>query len=223
MTVDGSVLTEQADIGDVSVEIASNLGFEAGQYAVIDSGSPNEEVRYIESLGSLHFSAPLAASHPVGTVAKVVAPPEGDTKPPLIAATAPLTVVQGTALALEVSCTDEGVGVQECRTGTADTSKLGSASVEVVAWDLNGNTTAKTIEYRVIAAPVDSGTDPGADPDTVPGTDPGANSPAHAVGGSSPAPTLPKTGLSERPLAPVALILLLSGLLIVLVRRRRSV
>lgn len=226
VTVEGTVLTEQADIGDVSVEIASNLGFAAGQYAVINPGGPDEEVRYVERLGSLHFSAPLAASHGVGTFVTTIAPPGGDTEPPLIAATAPLTVVQGTAFALEASCTDAGVGVQECRVGTADTSKLGSASVDVVAWDLNGNATAKTIGYTVILAPIDPGTGPGVDPGTDPGSSFGSNPGSHPSKGTSSTPglpkTLPKTGTSDGALAPIALGLLLSGVLIVVTRRRTS-
>jgi LPXTG-motif cell wall-anchored protein len=223
VTVEGTVLTRQADIGDVSVEIASNLDFAAGQYAVIDPGGPDEEVRYIERLGSLHFAAPLAASHPIDTFVTTVAPPGGDTQAPLIAAVAPLTVVQGTALALEVSCTDAGVGVQECRTGTADTSTLGSASVDVVAWDFNGNATEKTVEYRVILAPTDAGPNPGADPGTNPGADPGSKPRGHPVEGTASVPALPNTGMSESPLMPIALILLLAGVLIVVVRRRGSV
>jgi HYR domain len=158
--VDGTVLSQDANIGDMLAEVDISDGFAAGDYAVIDPGQSDQEVRYIKSIGSLDFEAPFASFHAAGTLVQTIAPPQGDTAAPVISVTAPAPqqrVTKGSSLSAAFTCTDSGVGEEGC-VGTAaagtglDTSTVGTHTLTVTSWDFNGNATTKTVSYVVVAA-----------------------------------------------------------------------
>ena len=160
ITVTGTVTTADAFEEDLEVQIASNFGFAPGDYVIINPGGPDEEVRYIEGLGSLIFAAPLAHDHPSGTFITVIPPPLGDTLAPSISITTPSVSQQfvlGSTAAADFLCSDLGVGVQACRGLVADgavldTSSLGNHTFVVRAWDFNGNASLLSIPYQVVSA-----------------------------------------------------------------------
>jgi hypothetical protein len=200
--VTGVIITSDASAEDMSVEVSSDDGFAAGDYAVIDAGQPDQEVRYIQSIGSLDFAAPLASPHATGTLVSAIAPPQGDTTAPTISITAPSTgqrITKSDAVTVGFDCTDPGVGVEACRGSVADgtildTSTVGTHTITVRSWDFNGNAATKTVSYTVVAAAL-------------------------------PMPITPTvlafTGWTGTPLVPVGVALLLGGLAIFLVGRRR--
>lgn len=200
VTIVGTVLTQDGEIGDLRVEIATSVGFEAGDYAVINPGGPNEEVRFISGIGSLHFDAPLATFHAVGSFVRTIAPPEGDTDGPVVEASLPEEITRGSAVKPTVACDDAGVGVQECRIGAVDSSTLGAKELTVWAWDFNGNATTVVLEYLVVAPPL-----------VLPGAP------------QEPGQALASTGVGPLPVLPIALLIGLLGLLLLIVRRRELI
>jgi HYR domain len=194
--VDGTVLSQDANVGDMLAEVDLTDGFSAGDYAVIDPGQSDQEVRYIRSIGSLDFEAPFATFHPAGTLVQVIAPPEGDTSAPIITLSSPVTgqrVPKGATLGAAFTCTDGGVGEEGC-VGTSaagagvDTSTLGTHTFTVTSWDFNGNASSTTVSYVVVAAAL-----------------------------------LPTTGVTTGIIIPTGgLLVLLGGLAVFLTLRRRS-
>jgi len=153
---DGPVVTtvsRAAPAGATEVAVESNAGFAPGDYARLatDPGV----VRRIDALGSLVFAAPLPADVAQGTVVIRIPAPAGDTSAPAITVHAPLpnaTVVQGAVVPVDVTCTDDGVGVEECRhPATLDTAAVGEHELVVTAWDRNGNLATSRVAYTVIA------------------------------------------------------------------------
>jgi hypothetical protein len=158
--IDGTVLSQDANVGDMLAEVDINDGFSAGDYAVIDPGQSDQEVRYIKSIGSLDFEAPFATFHATGTLVQVIAPPEGDTSAPVITVTSPAPqqrVTKGAALSAAFTCADSGVGEEGCVGSSAagtgmDTSTTGTHTFTVTSWDFNGNASTTTVSYIVVAA-----------------------------------------------------------------------
>ncbi len=206
VTVEGTMLSADAQIDDLTVEVATTAGFAPGDYVVINPGGPDEEVRYVSSIGSLVFDAPLASFHPVGTFVTTIAPPEDDTDGPVVEASLPEKIVLGSDVDADVTCEDPGVGVQGCRIGSVDSSTTGAKSLTVWAWDFNGNATTIVLDYTVVAAPVE----------------PEAPAPGVSVPGVGGPGVLAFTGAGQPPVLPLSVLLLLSGLLVVLLRRRAA-
>jgi hypothetical protein len=144
--------------GDTILQVTSNNGFAAGDYVAVNTGQPNADVRRIEALGSLIFSAPMAHPHAVGEPVVKVSPPSGDTTPPTIAVTSPPAngaVCQGSAATVSFTCGDAGVGVEECGGAVTsgqvlDTSALGPREIVIEAWDENGNVAGTSVGYDVV-------------------------------------------------------------------------
>jgi HYR domain len=162
VSVHGTVLSADAAAGDRKVEVDDSTGFAAGDYAVIDPGAVDQEVRYIHGIGSLDFAAPLASAHPTGTLVATIAPPGDDTAAPTIAVAAPATserIKKGAVVIVTFSCSDGGVGVEGCvgTTGSGfalPTGTVGTHTFSVESWDFNGNDTVTTISYVVVAQAV---------------------------------------------------------------------
>ena len=160
VTVHGTVTSADASAGDMKLELDDGTGFAAGDYAVIDQGGEDQEVRYIQHLGSIDFAAPLASSHPAGTMVSVIGAPDNDTVAPTITIADPVTaerIPQGKSVTVTFTCADTGVGVQGCdgtsATGTTlDTSKVGTHTFTVDSWDFNGNASSRTVSYVVVAS-----------------------------------------------------------------------
>jgi hypothetical protein len=151
ITVHGAVITANAHVGDVEVEVSLPI-FAPGDYVIIGEGMPDEEVRLVEDLGSIIFAAPLASAHSAGTIVSVIAPPPlGDTTAPTIIAAALGSVGRGTTVDPQVVCTDAGVGVQACVVPALSTAALGAHIVTVRSWDFNGNLSTLAINYTVVS------------------------------------------------------------------------
>ncbi len=143
--------------GNTILQVTSNTGFAPGDYVTVNAGTSTADVRPVAALGSLIFAVPLAHPHAVGEPVVKVAPPSGDTTPPTIAVTSPLpggAVCQGAPLAATFTCSDAGVGVEDCGGGVTsgqalDTTALGARQLVVEAWDENGNLASTTVSYTV--------------------------------------------------------------------------
>lgn len=193
-----TTMTQSSAPGGDRVEVASNDGFGVGDYAQIGS-APDDEVRRISGLGSLIFDAPLAKANAVGSPVVEVDPPLGDRTGPQLTVTSPAegqSVQQGAPLTLSFTCTDGGVGVEQCGGGpvsgsTLDTSTPGPKQVTLRAWDTNGNLTARTVPYTVTSPP---GPPDPPDPPGPPGP-PGPGTPGPgATGPGTPGPGTPGPG-----------------------------
>lgn len=153
VSVRGALFAQDAAAGDTEVEVSADI-FAPGDYVVIDEGSVDEEVRFIEKLGSIVFAAPLAHAHAAGTMVSVIDPPPlGDTTAPAILVSALGTVVQGSAQTTGAACTDDGVGVEVCDVPLIDTGVLGPHTVTIRSWDFNGNLSTLSLDYTVVAPP----------------------------------------------------------------------
>ena len=144
-----TTVTQGAPAGSTEVEVASNDGWQAGDYAQLGENGP---VREVAGLGSLIFSAPIPSALGAGLVITEVGPPGGDTQPPTIVVTLPVAGQQfdvGQVVAAAATCTDSGVGVEVCEVGTLDTSTPGARSLRVRAWDHNGNLSVVDVPYAV--------------------------------------------------------------------------
>jgi len=199
VTVSGALVSVDAAQGDTEVEVSADI-FQAGDYAVISAGRPDQEVRYIAGLGSIILAAPLTRSHPAGSTVSVTTPPLGDVVAPTISAQPATALPIGVPASATVSCTDAGVGVESCDAPVFDTSAAGSRSVTMRAWDFNGNLRTLVIDYTVAAAP--SIPTPGGN---TPGTPtPGGQTPGSPTQGT-PTPGVPTPAVLEPgALSPVA-------------------
>ncbi|MCU1471522.1 MAG: Ig-like domain (Group 3) [Glaciihabitans sp.] len=188
VTVHGAVFTTDAAARDTEVPVSLNI-FAPGDYVVIDQGAADQEVRYVQALGSIVFAAPLAHAHPAGTMVSVIKPPPlGDTEAPTITITALGTLGKGSVVTADVHCSDQGVGVEECEVPAIDTSTTGSHTVTVRAWDFNGNLSTQSLSYTVVVS-------------------------ANELGA---------TGIEVGGTMYLALLLLLSGLAVLMIRRRST-
>lgn len=149
--VAGAVLIADSVERQTEVEVSVEI-FGPGDYVIIDEGGADEEVRYIESLGSIIFAAPLAHAHAIGTTVSVIDPPLGDTEAPTIVIAALGSLGKGSIAAADVQCTDAGVGVEACEVPPVDTSALGTHTLVVQAWDFNGNVSTQSVSYTVVSA-----------------------------------------------------------------------
>lgn len=153
-----TTVSQASAAGATKIEVTSNTGFAAGNYVAVNPGGPTMDIRRIEALGSLIFSAPLAHPHAVGEIVVRGNPPGGDTTSPSIAVSSPAggsAVCQGTPLTATFTCSDGGVGVEECggavTSGQAlDTTTLGPRQLVIDAWDTNGNASTTTLTYDVV-------------------------------------------------------------------------
>ena len=151
VTVSGALLAADLAAGGLEAEITADV-FAPGDYVVIAPGTPFEEVRLVTDLGSIIFGAPVSRAHLTGTPLRVIAAPLGDTTAPTITASVPATVRIGTAAAVTASCTDAGVGVEQCVIPAVDSSRTGTFTVTVTAWDRNGNVSSRALQYTVTSA-----------------------------------------------------------------------
>lgn len=168
--VGSTTVSQPSQPGDHKLQVASNDGFQPGQYAAINLNGDNVEVRPIAALGSLIFDAPLAKAHAVGEPVKVIqnTAATGDVVGPTIDVTAPAAgafVCQGTALAAAFTCSDPdpSAGIEICgeavENGQAlDTTVAGAKQTTIRAWDHFGNVTEKTVAWTVglCASEIDS-------------------------------------------------------------------
>lgn len=152
-----TTITQATAPGADRIEVASNDGFQPGDYVVLDPEGANAETRRVDALGSLIFAAPLAKPHAVGEAIVLVAAPGGDVAGPVIdvSAPAPGTLVCPSApLTLVVACSDAGVGVETCGGDVGsgdvlDTQTAGAHQVVVRAWDGNGNASEQVVAWTV--------------------------------------------------------------------------
>jgi large repetitive protein len=151
VTVSGALLSADLAAGGLEAEITADV-FAPGDYVVIAPGTPFEEVRLVTELGSIIFGAPVTRAHLTGTPVRVIAAPLGDTTAPTITASVPATVRIGTAASVTASCADAGVGVEQCVIPAVDSSRTGTFTVTVTAWDRNGNTSTRALQYTVTSA-----------------------------------------------------------------------
>lgn len=162
-TTASTTVTQASQPGDHTLHVASNDGFNPGDYVVINIAGPNVEARPIQALGSLIFDAPLAQAHAVGEVVTVFAntAETGDVVAPVIDVVSPVAgavVCQGAALAAAFTCADPepASGVQECGDAVIDgqlldTSTGGSKLTTIRAWDFIGNVTEKVVAWSVVS------------------------------------------------------------------------
>lgn len=163
-TVAGDTTVSQASQpGDTTLHVASNDGFDPGDYVLINGAGENAEARRVEALGSLIFAAPLMHAHapgePVETFVNDV-----DTDGPTITVTSPVAdavVCQGAVVQAAFTCSDVVAGVETCgspvTSGQAlDTTVLGPRVTTLRAWDIVGNVTETAVGWTV-AAPTGTG------------------------------------------------------------------
>ena len=67
-------LISAAAAGDTTLQVSSNDGFYPGAHALVGGGNGPSETVVVESLGSIHLSAPLVGSYEVGAPVTVVQP-----------------------------------------------------------------------------------------------------------------------------------------------------
>lgn len=157
---DGNVIgkttvTQASQVGDHTLHVDSNDGFKPGDYVAVGTDD-NGEARHVEALGSLIFDAPLKNAHAVGEVVQVFKNTV-DVTPPNLVVTAPVegaVVCQGAPFAAAFTCSDGQTSVEGCGEGiangqTLDTTTAGPKQTRILAWDLAGNTTEKTIAWTV--------------------------------------------------------------------------
>jgi hypothetical protein len=157
-TTASTTVSQASQPGDRTLQVASNDGFQPGDYVVINVAGANVEARRVGALGSLIFDAPLAEPHAVGEPVTVFEN-TGDTTGPTIDVTSPAAgafVCQGAPLVATFTCTDPApaAGVESCgediTSGQAlDTATPGSKQAALRAWDIVGNVTEKTITWTV--------------------------------------------------------------------------
>jgi hypothetical protein len=139
--------------GDMELDVKSNHGWSAGDYAEIDlKGNP--VIRKVDGLGSLILAAPVPKHVPAGTVVTNVAPPKGDRKAPSIkqrGGPKRLSFSRKEKVKLRFRCRDHhGVGVEQCpKSVRLKTKKPGRHKLVVTAWDRNGNARTKRLHYSV--------------------------------------------------------------------------
>ncbi|MCC6763235.1 MAG: hypothetical protein IT293_01110 [Deltaproteobacteria bacterium] len=159
--VKGKTVVSQASLpGDHTLHVDSNDGFEPGDYVVINVAGENVEARPVEALGSLIFKAPLTKAHAVGEEIFVFpnTAATGDVKPPHLVVTSPVegaVVCQGAPYAAAFTCSDGESSIDGCGEGIAngqalDTTAAGAKETTVLAWDIVGNFTEKTIAWTVV-------------------------------------------------------------------------
>ncbi len=149
--VKGAVFTADSVERQTEVEISVDM-FAPGQYVIIGEGTPSQEIRYIEALGSIIFAAPLAHAHALGTTVSVVSPPPlGDTVAPTIVIAGLGNVGKNSVVTADVQCSDSGVGVEACEVSPIDTTTLGAHTFTVRAWDFNGNVSTQSASYTVVS------------------------------------------------------------------------
>ena len=51
-----------------------------------------------------------------------------------------------------MTCSDAGVGVEQCIVPNLTTTTTGQHTVHIVAWDFNGNVSSLDVEYTVVSA-----------------------------------------------------------------------
>lgn len=155
-TVAGDTTVSQASKpGDTTLHVASNDGFDVGDYVVINIAGENVEARPVEALGSLIFAAPLKHAHAVGEPVATFANDQ-DTDGPTITVTSPVAgavICQGATLTTSFTCSDTA-GVETCGSpvtnGQAlDTSVPGPRTTTLRAWDIVGNVTETTVSWSV--------------------------------------------------------------------------
>lgn len=212
-------VSQASSAGDTEIEVASNDGWVPGQYALIEAPG-GAIVRRVAGIGSLIFDAPVPVDLPVGTLIWQIDPPGDDTTAPTITGS-DRTVPVGLAASVEFACADGGgVGVEACTgsvsSGTAiDTTKPGTTTVTVSAWDRNGNASTRVLTIEVVDGTTP--TTPSTPTTTAPVPTTAPPSPATASTGSG---TLARTGSSPTPAVQTALVLLAAGALLLLGSRR---
>lgn len=155
-----TTVTQASQPGDHTLHVASNEGFNPGDYVAINIVGENIEARPVQALGSLIFDAPLAKAHAVGEVVQVFAntAATGDVTPPDVVVTSPVEgafVCQGAAITAAFTCTDTQAGIERCgdavTSGQAlDTTTAGARQTTIRAWDILGNVTEKTVAWTVV-------------------------------------------------------------------------
>lgn len=165
-TVKGKTFVSQASQpGDHTLHVESNDGFNPGDYVVVNIGGENVEARPVEALGSLIFKAPLSKAHAVGEEVRVFpnTAATGDVTPPQLVVTSPVAgavVCQGASYTAAFTCSDSQTPVDGCGEGIAsgqalDTSVAGAKQTTILAWDILGNFTEKTIAWTVVPCAAD--------------------------------------------------------------------
>lgn len=156
-----TTVTQASQAGDHTLHVDSNDGFKPGDYVVVGAGD-DAEARHVEALGSLIFDAPLARAHAVGDPVYVF-DNTVDVVPPKLVVTSPVegaVVCQGAPLAAAFTCSDAETSVEGCGEGVTngqplDTTTAGPKQTRILAWDLAGNTTEKTIGWTVAVCATD--------------------------------------------------------------------